>query len=29
LRALRNPLGVKTITGVKNRVHATMGRCQG
>jgi glycerol-3-phosphate dehydrogenase len=29
LRALRNPLGVKTIAGVKNRVHATMGRCQG
>jgi glycerol-3-phosphate dehydrogenase len=29
LRALRTSLGVKTITGVKNRVHATMGRCQG
>jgi glycerol-3-phosphate dehydrogenase len=29
LRALRNPLGVKTIASVKNRVHATMGRCQG
>jgi glycerol-3-phosphate dehydrogenase len=29
LRALRNALNVKTIVGVKNRVHATMGRCQG
>jgi glycerol-3-phosphate dehydrogenase len=29
LGALRNPLGVKSIVGVKNRVHATMGRCQG
>jgi glycerol-3-phosphate dehydrogenase len=29
LRALRNSLGAKTITSVKNRVHATMGRCQG
>jgi glycerol-3-phosphate dehydrogenase len=29
LRALRNSLGVKTITSVKNRVHTTMGRCQG
>jgi glycerol-3-phosphate dehydrogenase len=29
LRALRNGLGVKTIAGVKNRTHATMGRCQG
>jgi glycerol-3-phosphate dehydrogenase len=29
LRALRNPLGVNTIVGIKNRVHATMGRCQG
>jgi glycerol-3-phosphate dehydrogenase len=29
LRALRNSLGVKTITSVKNRVHAIMGRCQG
>jgi glycerol-3-phosphate dehydrogenase len=28
-RALRNPLGVKTIVGLKNRVRATMGRCQG
>jgi glycerol-3-phosphate dehydrogenase len=29
LRALRNPLGVKTIVGLKNRLHTTMGRCQG
>jgi glycerol-3-phosphate dehydrogenase len=29
LQSLRNALGVKTITGIKNRVHATMGRCQG
>lgn len=29
LQALRNPLGVNTIISVKNRVHATMGRCQG
>jgi glycerol-3-phosphate dehydrogenase len=29
LQALHNALGVKTIAGVKNRVHATMGRCQG
>jgi glycerol-3-phosphate dehydrogenase len=29
LQALRNPLGVKTIVGVKNRLHTTMGRCQG
>jgi glycerol-3-phosphate dehydrogenase len=29
LRALRNALGVKTIVSVKNRVHTTMGRCQG
>jgi glycerol-3-phosphate dehydrogenase len=29
LQALRNPLGVHTIVGIKNRVHATMGRCQG
>jgi glycerol-3-phosphate dehydrogenase len=28
-RALRNPLGAKTITAVKNRTRATMGRCQG
>jgi glycerol-3-phosphate dehydrogenase len=29
LQALRNPLGVRTIVGIKNRVHTTMGRCQG
>jgi glycerol-3-phosphate dehydrogenase len=29
IQALRNPLGVHTIVSVKNRVHATMGRCQG
>jgi glycerol-3-phosphate dehydrogenase len=29
LGALWNPLGVKSVVGVKNRVHATMGRCQG
>ncbi len=28
-QALRNPLGVKTIDGVKRRVRAGMGRCQG
>ncbi len=27
--ALHNPLGVSTVTGVKNRTRATMGRCQG
>jgi glycerol-3-phosphate dehydrogenase len=29
LQALRNPLGVRTMAGVKNRLHTTMGRCQG
>ncbi len=29
LQALRNPLGVATVTGVKYRTRATMGRCQG
>jgi glycerol-3-phosphate dehydrogenase len=29
VQALRNPLGVQSIVGVKNRVHATRGRCQG
>jgi glycerol-3-phosphate dehydrogenase len=29
LQALRNPLGVRTIAGLKNRLHVTMGRCQG
>ena len=28
-RAIRNPLGVHTVTGIKNRTRATMGRCQG
>jgi glycerol-3-phosphate dehydrogenase len=27
--ALNNPLGVRTLTGIKNRVRAMMGRCQG
>jgi glycerol-3-phosphate dehydrogenase len=29
LRAVDNPLGVKTINGIKKRTHAMMGRCQG
>lgn len=29
LAAIRNPLGVHTVTGIKNRTRATMGRCQG
>lgn len=29
LQAIHNPLGVHTITGIKNRTRATMGRCQG
>lgn len=29
LQAIHNPLGVHTVTGVKNRTRATMGRCQG
>jgi glycerol-3-phosphate dehydrogenase len=29
VQALRNPLGVQSIVGVKNRVHVTRGRCQG
>ena len=29
LDAIRNPLGVATVTGIKNRTRATMGRCQG
>jgi glycerol-3-phosphate dehydrogenase len=29
LRALRNPFGVHTLVGIKNRVHTMMGRCQG
>ncbi len=29
LTAIHNPLGVHTVTGIKNRTRATMGRCQG
>ncbi|MDF2838337.1 MAG: putative dehydrogenase [Evtepia sp.] len=29
LQALDNPLGVRSIIGIKNRVRATMGRCNG
>jgi glycerol-3-phosphate dehydrogenase len=29
LHALRNPLGVRTLTGIKFRCRATMGRCSG
>jgi glycerol-3-phosphate dehydrogenase len=29
LAAIRNPLGVATVTGVKYRCRAMMGRCQG
>ncbi|QEK12913.1 NAD(P)/FAD-dependent oxidoreductase [Crassaminicella thermophila] len=29
LEAIHNPLGVETVTGVKNRTRAMMGRCQG
>ena len=29
LRAIRNPLGVHTVTGIKYRTRAMMGRCQG
>ena len=29
LRAIHNPLGVRTVNGVKVRTRATMGRCQG
>jgi len=29
VQALQNPLGVQSLAGVKNRVHATRGRCQG
>ena len=28
-QAIHNPLGVHTVTGIKNRTRATMGRCQG
>jgi len=27
--SLRNPLGVRTVTALRNRVHVTRGRCQG
>ena len=29
LQAIHNPLGVRTVNGVKVRTRATMGRCQG
>lgn len=29
IAAIHNPLGVHTVTGIKNRTRATMGRCQG
>lgn len=29
LEAIHNPLGVCSVTGIKNRTRATMGRCQG
>jgi len=29
LQAIRNPLGVRTVSAIKNRTRATMGRCQG
>lgn len=29
IQAINNPLGVHTLTGIKNRTRATMGRCQG
>lgn len=29
LQAIHNPLGVHTISGIKDRTRATMGRCQG
>ncbi|MGL5329821.1 MAG: NAD(P)/FAD-dependent oxidoreductase [Peptostreptococcaceae bacterium] len=29
LQAINNPLGVETVTGIKYRVRAMMGRCQG
>ena len=29
LAAIRNPLGVTTLSGIKNRSRAMMGRCQG
>lgn len=29
LQAIHNPLGVHTLTGIKNRIRSMMGRCQG
>lgn len=29
INAINNPLGVHTLSGIKNRTRATMGRCQG
>ena len=29
LQAINNPLGVKTLNGIKKRTHSMMGRCQG
>ena len=29
LQAIRSPLGVQTVTGVKDRCRTMMGRCQG
>ena len=29
IQAINNPLGVKTVVGIKNRTRAMMGRCQG
>jgi glycerol-3-phosphate dehydrogenase len=29
LRAIENPLGVRTLNGIKKRTHSMMGRCQG
>lgn len=29
LQAIHNPLGVHTLTGIKNRTRSMMGRCQG
>lgn len=29
IRAIENPLGVRTLNGIKKRTHSMMGRCQG
>ena len=29
MQAIHNPLGVHTLTGIKNRTRSMMGRCQG